>query len=152
MKENLMKNISLSLLVLLCLTILLVGACSSTGGSEDDLTGVVWQWSSMEETLPASQSIVPNPADYTITFNDDGSATIKADCNMVDASYTLDGNSLTITPGASSMAFCGEDSIDVIYLTSLEKVTSYSITEGTLNLIFANDGGQMHFNNGGTAG
>ena len=105
----------------------------------------------MQETAPASQSVVPNPENYTITFNDDDTLSIKADCNQVTGSYTLNGSDLTITLGASTLAFCGEASQDTIYLASLSRVSSYAIESGELQLSFPDDGGKMDFQNGGAA-
>jgi heat shock protein HslJ len=141
------KLIGLTLLVLLALTFAACGAGSST----PSLTGIVWQWTAMQETVPAGQSVVPNPENYTITFNTDGTAAIKADCNNVTANYTTSGSSLTITPGASTLMYCGDTSQDTIYLASLAKVSSYAIVNGDLQLKFANDGGKMDFKNGGKA-
>ena len=105
----------------------------------------------MQETAPAHQSVVPDPQNYTITFNTDGTAAIKADCNNVTANYTMSGSSLTITLGASTLMYCGDASQDTIYLASLGKVNSYAIENGQLQLKFANDGGKMDFKNGGKA-
>lgn len=136
---------------LICVGLLVLAACGTTSSSGSDITGIVWQWAAMQETVPASQSVVPDPENYTITFNDDGTYAIQADCNQGSGNYTLDGSDLTIEPGALTLAFCGEDSLDVIYLSSLEKVSSYAIENGELQLIFPDDGGKMDFNNGGVA-
>jgi heat shock protein HslJ len=141
------KLFSLTLCVVLALTL----AACGTGSSSPTLTGIVWQWSAMQETAPASQSVVPDPQNYTITFNTDGTAAIKADCNNVTANYTMSGSSLTITLGASTLMACGDTSQDTIYLASLSKVSSYAIEKGQLQLKFANDGGKMDFKNGGKA-
>ena len=141
------KLFVLTLFVVVALTL----AACGTGSSTPTLTGVNWQWTAMQETVPASQSVVPNPENYTITFNTDGTAAIKADCNNVTANYTMSGSSLTITPGASTLMYCGDASQDTIYLASLAKVSNYAIVNGDLQLKFANDGGKMDFKNGGKA-
>jgi heat shock protein HslJ len=141
------KLIGFTLFVVLALAL---SACS-TVTSTPSLTGTVWQWTAIQETVPASQSVVPDPQNYTITFNTDGTAEIKADCNGVGATYTTSGSSLTITLGAGTLMYCGDTSLDQIYLTSLAKVNSYAIENGQLQLKFANDGGKMDFKNGGKA-
>ena len=133
-----------------------LAACSSAAKTpaavtSSELVNIVWQWSDMSETQPASQSVVPDPQNYTITFNTDGTVAIKADCNNVSGTYKLDGSSLTITLGASTMAFCGEASQDSIYLASLSKVNAAAMENNRLILLFANDAGRMGFNNGGAA-
>jgi heat shock protein HslJ len=132
-------------IILVALGLALTG-CSTKGSAA--LTANSWEWASMETTVPASQSVVPNPSSYTIAFNTDGSVSIKADCNQVGGTYVASGSDLTITLGPSTMAYCGDASIDAIYLASLSEVTSYSIANGELTLSFPHDGGQMHFNKG----
>jgi len=124
--------------------VLALSGCSTSGSA--DLTANAWQWASMETTVPASQSVVPDPENYTIAFNTDGSVAIKADCNQVGGTYTASGSDLSITLGPSTMAYCGDASADTIYLASLSEVTSYSIANNELTLAFPHDGGQMHFN------
>ena len=114
-------------------------------GKSDSITGITWQWNTMTETMPASQSVVPNPENYTLLLNSDGTFSMKADCNMVSGSYTLDGSALTITTGPSTMAFCGEQSLDQIYLQSIVKVTSYSLEDGDLVLALQDGAGTMTF-------
>jgi heat shock protein HslJ len=140
----------LFVLTLFVVFVLSLVACG-TGSSTPSLTGTVWQWTAMQETVPASQSVVPDPQNYTITFNMDGTAAIKADCNNVTAKYTTSGSNLTLTLGASTLMYCGDASQDTIYLASLAKVNSYAIENSQLQLKFANDGGKMDFKNGGKA-
>jgi heat shock protein HslJ len=140
------KNKFVTMCVMLAV-MLMVAACRRGNSIE----GIVWQWTAMQETVPASQSIVPNPENYTITFNADGSVNIKADCNQVSGTYTMNGSDLAITLGSSTRAFCGEDSQDQIYLTSLGKVSSYAVEADGLQLKFADDAGKMDFANGGEA-
>jgi heat shock protein HslJ len=139
------KLFSLTLFVVLALALAACGTASST----PSLTGTVWQWTAMQETAPAHQSVVPDPQNYTITFNADGTAAIKADCNNVTATYITSGSSLTLTLGASTLMYCGDASQDTLYLASLGKVSSYAIENGQLQLIFPNDGGKMDFKSGG---
>ena len=143
------KQITLVLFVILALVLTACGGGSSSSGT--DITGAVWQWSAMQETAPASQSVVPDPENYTITFNDDGTAAIKADCNDVTGTYKMDGSNLTITLGASTLMACGDASQDSIYLASLSRVSSYAVENGQLQLMFPDNGGKMDFNNGGSA-
>jgi heat shock protein HslJ len=140
-------TIGLTILIILALALSACGAQGDSGG----LTGVSWEWTAMQETVPASQSVVPPDqiGKYAIVFNDDNAVTITADCNTGSGSYTGDGDSLDITLGAMTLAFCGEASLDTIYLASLDKVSSYAIEGGGLQLKFPDDGGKMDFQNGG---
>jgi len=94
-----------------------------------EMLDVEWQLHSVLQSEPASQSVVPQPPSYTIQFAADGTAAIRADCNNVGANYTVSGTNLTITLGPATLAFCGEDSGDNLYMTALGAVTGYAISE-----------------------
>jgi heat shock protein HslJ len=113
---------------------LLVAGCDLLGGSSN-LTGKAWQWSASTTTVPASQSVVPDPENYTIQFMDDGTFSAKADCNQLNGSYTSPGGgALTITPGAMTMAACPPESLSDLYVAGLAATTSYAIANGELTL------------------
>ncbi len=123
-------------------TLLMISACGSLNSSEN-ITEIKWMWAGSTETSPAFQSAVPNPERYTLTLNPDGSVSIQADCNSVSGTYTLTGNLLTIQLGASTLAYCGEDSLDSTFLASLSSIQSYKIENG--QLILMNETTQMQF-------
>ncbi len=88
---------------------------------------------------------VPDPANYTILFNEDGTASIKADCNQVMASYTVDESNISITMGPSTLAACAPESLDQVYLAGLGNVAIYFFEEGDLYMDLKADGGTMRF-------
>ena len=121
---------------------LLLAACSSSSGSA--LTGKTWQWTASTTTVPASQSVVPDPENYTITFNEDGTFSGKADCNQVSGGYSTTGSNLTITPGPTTLMACPEGSLDGLFLEGIGTAASYSISGSDLTITDA-DGGTMQF-------
>ena len=120
-------------------------AASSSG----DLTGILWQWAQLVETAPASESVVPDPENYTLILQPDGTVAIKADCNLAGGSYELDGEALTIGLGPTTLAFCGEQSLDNQYLQLLATVESYAVENGRLVLSLKSDAGRMTFDHSG---
>ena len=76
-------------LTILAASALLLGGCASTAGG--DITGQTWHLTSI--TTVQRQEIVPAEAvaNYTITFNDDGTWDGQADCNQVSGTYTIEG-------------------------------------------------------------
>jgi len=115
----------------------LLAACSSGGGGGSSLTGTTWYLTAGTETVPAWQwAVAPgDQARYTITFNTDGSFSSKADCNQVGGPYKTSGaDGITITPTVSTMAFCGEDSLDTLFVHALGNTTNYKIENGQLTL------------------
>ena len=110
-----------------------------------DITGIPWNWEGLIETAPAAQSVVPDPENYMLILQPDGTLDIKADCNVVGGSYTLEGDSLTIGLGPSTMAYCGEQSLDLQYLELLSNVDGYTIKGDQLVLNLTDDAGNMVF-------
>jgi heat shock protein HslJ len=131
-------------IIALTVSALLLGACQSSSGS--DLTGKTWLWTGSTTSVPASQSVVPDPENYTIMFNTDGTFAAKVDCNQVAGDYTTSGSDLTITPGPSTLAACPDGSLDGLYLEGLGKAASYAISGETLTITLS-DEGTMEFTN-----
>ncbi len=98
--------------------------------TEMSLTGTTWQW--VETTTPTETVTVADPTRYTIMFNEDGTATVKADCNQVTATYTVTDSALTIVPGASTMAMCPEDSQATAFVAGLSSAAIYFFQDGHL--------------------
>jgi heat shock protein HslJ len=113
---------------------LLVAGCDLLGGS-DSLTGKNWQWSASTTTAPASQSVVPDPENYTLEFVVDGTFISKVDCNQLSGTYTSPGDgALTIAPGPMTLAACPPGSLSDLYVAGLAATTSYAIANGQLTL------------------
>jgi heat shock protein HslJ len=88
---------------------------------------------------------------YTLTFSADGTFALEADCNLVSGEYEVEGDNLSLILGPSTLAFCGEDSLDTLYLQLLGIVTSYELADGNLNLYLGEDVGKMVFVDGDAA-
>ena len=134
----------------LVLAALVLTACGGSGGS-NELLNTTWQWTSLTESLPAAQSVVPHPENYTVVFNEDGTFNATVDCNQVSGSYELEGNKLTIMPGPSTMAECGPDSLYDLFSGFFSQVTAYEMDGDTLILIVGDDAARMSFENAGPA-
>jgi heat shock protein HslJ len=119
--------------------------------SADPIQEIVWQWVNVKNQSTGETTTVPKPENYTIIFHADGTFDGKADCNNINGTYSQE-NGFTITLGASTMAFCGEASMDQQYLTLLESVVAGG-PDGAGGLALENAGGEqrMLFQNGGSA-
>lgn len=124
---------------------LTLGLALAACGGSSGLTGKAWQWTASTEKVPASQSVVPDPENYTVEFKSDGTYSMKADCNQLNGSYTTSGSTLTIAPGASTLVACGPDSQADLYLQRIFLTTSYAITDDQL-VLTQSDEGTMTFN------
>jgi heat shock protein HslJ len=135
-----MKNF---LLLILLLASLLLTACG--GATDYELTGTVWKWQSTE--MDSGETFgVSDPAQYTVEFLEDGTASIKADCNQVSTSYTVEGSNLTFGIMATTLAMCPEGSLSDVYIAQLSTVNNFSfLKEGGLLLGIVENTGTMSF-------
>jgi heat shock protein HslJ len=117
---------------------------AAEAGGTSNLTGVVWEWQGSSYSDDSSAT-PDDPSRYTIEFLDDGTASIKADCNQVQAQYTADGTSISITPGASTKVACPEDTLDFEFLLDLEGAATYAVDESSLRIDIKFDSGSMQF-------
>lgn len=122
-----------------------VMAARNTGQSGATIQGTSWEWTAMKESAPASQSVVPNPASYTITFSSDGSMTGQADCNKFSGTYTAANGQAGLQLGPTTMAECGPESLYGIFLSKLPAVDGYSRQGNELTLTFGGGAGEMIF-------
>ena len=149
-----------STLMLACLSIVLVVgvACAPpptpvppTATPSNTITDIVWQWKSVTTKPTGETTTVSDPQNYTITFREDGTLSGKADCNSFTGTYSQESG-FSIKLGASTMAYCGEASLDQQYLELLSAVVAGG-PDGQGNLALENAGGEkrMLFTNGGAA-
>jgi heat shock protein HslJ len=101
-----------------------------------------WQWQS---TQPASGPtiVAAEPPRYTIAFQPDGSVQIRADCNHVLGTYTVNGSALSIQLGPSTLVACPPDSQADAFMASLGQVSSYTVSGNNLELGLGSGGGKM---------
>jgi len=128
-----------------------VPSSASAQISISEIQKINWQWAELIENDPAAQSVVTDPENYTISFFDDGSFQVKADCNSGNGSYTTDGNRIEFGPMALTMAMCLPESQHDIFLQFLGQVDSFGRRDGKLVFSLKNNAGEMHFQNGGVA-
>lgn len=128
-----------------CLSILILSACESGSESDstsgDSITGVVWQWQTLINQATNERSTIPDPEKYNIEFNEDGTFNGTADCNQIGGTYSTE-NGFSITLGPSTLAFCGEASLDHQYLDFLSNVVAGG-PDGAGGLALETAGGEL---------
>jgi CubicO group peptidase (beta-lactamase class C family) len=112
-------------------------------GTEASIKNVAWKWDSFSS--PVDQYDVAQSDKYRLIFMDEGSLFVFADCNTVQGNYTLNGQSIKIEPGASTLAACPGDSRSEQFLTLLQSAATYSTQNGELTIDLSADGGTMKF-------
>ena len=132
-------------LLLACLGIVLIvtAACvpppapaPATATPSNAITDIVWQWTSVTNQTTRVTTTVPDPQDYTITFRADGTLNGKADCNTFSGTYSQQ-NGFSIKLGPTTMAACGDASLDQQYLQLLGAVAAGG-PDGAGNLALEN--------------
>ena len=128
--------------------------CSSSDDAETtgtEITDIVWQWERVIDRPSGETTTVPNPENYTLIFKDDDTFSGQADCNQIGGTYSQEGG-FTLTIGPSTMAFCGEESLDQQYIDLLNGVVAGGPDgAGGFALEWAGAEKRMEFSNGGAA-
>ena len=124
---------------------------STTPAPTTSIQDVVWEWVSVTDQPTRTTTDVPNPMDFTITFRADGTLSGQADCNTFTGTYSQE-EGFIIELDASTMAACGDASLDQDYLQLLGSVVAGG-PDGAGGLALENAGGEkrMLFQNGGPA-
>ncbi len=130
------------LVALLVAAVLAVAACGggstpspSPSGPGLPLEGTTWQ---LIEYVGAAGGVVSVPAGVTVTATfANGTLSGNGGCNNYNASYTVDGNKLSIGQVTSTMMACtgAAGPVEPPYLAILPKVATFSITGDTLELL-----------------
>jgi len=148
MNEENMKITSISVFLAV---LLLASACTPAAApaQTNPIQGIVWQWTSLTDSSKGQTTPVPQPENYTITFNTNGTVEGKADCNNFSGTYSQE-NGFSIKITTSTMAYCGDASLDQQYLKLLSEVAAGG-PDGAGGLALETAGGaqRMLFKNGG---
>lgn len=110
----------------------------------DALGGTTWQLRRIRSADDAVDE-PRNPAEYTLRFDSDGRAAVRADCNRGGGSWTTDGASLSFGPLAMTRAMCPRGSLHDRFVAQLALVRSYRLQDGRLHLVTAADGAIIEF-------
>ena len=110
------------------------------------ITGTVWQW--VQTQYNDDRKAVPaDPKNYTVQFQEDGTLSVKADCNQKGGTYTYspEEKRLSIEITHSTMAACPEGSLEDEFVQGLSAAAIYFIKDGDLYIDLKYDSGTMWF-------
>ncbi len=82
---------------------------------------------------------------FTLQFVSDEQVTLQADCNRGSGSYTLNGSQMEFGVIASTRALCPPGSLHDRFLSDLQYVRSFVLTESGLHLATMADGAILTF-------
>jgi len=110
-----------------------------------ELAGTAWRLLNIAE-MDDSNGVPDDPANYTLAFAADGSASVRADCNRGTGSWTSESpGQLQFGPIAATRALCPPESLSEKYLAQFEWVRSYVLRDGHLFLATMADGSIIEF-------
>lgn len=115
---------------------------NKNSANQPSLTSNTWQWVSLDSS---GKKVTAQRPTYTMEFLNDGSVSLKVDCNNASGTYQTEETTLTIEIGPMTLAYCGEDSQDTLFLNSLSQVTNYSFQKQNLILGLVSSFGIMTF-------
>jgi len=121
-----------------------------TQAASPTLTTNPWQWVGF--TSPVEQFKLDQPENYLVTFQEDGTVAIKADCNNASGTYTADGSSLATKVGPTTMAACPAGSRGEQFVKLLSGAAKYFFADGKLFIDLFADGGTLRLDPAGGAG
>jgi len=125
--------------------ILLMGFSLARGTIASDLEGSVWRLLNIT-SMDDSVAIPDDSNNYTLGFDIEDRATIKADCNHGTASWSSESaGQLVFGPIAATRALCPPESLYQLYLAQFPWVRSYTMSEGHLFLATMADGSIIEF-------
>ncbi|MBY0539150.1 META domain-containing protein [Patescibacteria group bacterium] len=108
------------------------------------LTMKPWEWISSQYEN-GKQTLPNTPSAFVLTFNTDGTFSLKTDCNQMGGSYSVEGEKLTFSKIFSTKMYC-EGSQETEFSQMLQNVAGYSFTsKGELILALKFDSGTSVF-------
>ncbi|MGD8903934.1 MAG: transporter substrate-binding domain-containing protein, partial [Anaerolineae bacterium] len=116
-----------------------------TGGDGDELLGTQWQVRSYYDPVATGGMASPLAGTQLTAEFAEGRVNGSAGCNTYNADYTVDGDSLSIGPAATTRMFCeqpqGAMDQEAAYLAALQSASSFEL--GTEQLQILDADGQM---------
>ena len=112
--------------------------------SMQKISGTVWQW---KQTLynDDRKTVPADPKNYTVQFQEDGTLSVKADCNQKGGAYSVEDKRLSIEIAQSTMAACPENSLEDKFVRGLTAAAIYFIKDNDLYIDLIYDTGTMRF-------
>jgi heat shock protein HslJ len=121
--------------------LVLAVACESTGPTSPTAEPAVATprgfWALSVFDLDGGQDLaVLDPLQYTLDLGDDGRVSLRADCNLCNGSYRIDGSRFEVGLLACTLAACPPESLDRAYLAAIDSAVSFALDENGLAIAY----------------
>jgi heat shock protein HslJ len=106
--------------------------------------GIVWRLVQIQYTN--NTAVVPDdPAKYALILSQDGTVTVRADCNRGMGTYLMAGPWLLMRKHSYTRMICQENSLYELYTKALESAESCALRDGNLYFTLQGNSGIMKF-------
>ena len=107
--------------------------CGDSPTSPSELTGRMWRLVSIDAATGPS-TVVTDPSRYWLEFLSDTRLSARADCNTCSGNYSLSGTTVSIGALACTRAFCGETSLDTVFMQGLTEAKTLTLDDQLLEI------------------
>ena len=94
----------------------------------------LWQWTSLQESSPPSQSVIADPENYDLLLKSDFTFEAKADCKGVGGTYTITATEINLELGPVATVLCEEGSLSDQYIQLLGGADAWALINDQLFL------------------
>ncbi|MBX3056863.1 MAG: META domain-containing protein [Anaerolineae bacterium] len=103
------------------------------------LINITWHWVRRDPNgNDIAEIVVPNPENYTLLFNEDGTFNAQVDCNQMNGRYATEAaGRIFMEAGAMTMAMCPEGSFSNDMLQMFGPAQDYRFEENGNTLVFS---------------
>ncbi|MES2765279.1 MAG: META domain-containing protein [Bacteroidota bacterium] len=105
----------------------------STGNTSHRLTGTSWELQGITMNGAAMQKPVNEL--FTLKFTANNHIEGTAACNGYGGDFKADAKNISFSNIISTMAYCGEQSLDQVYMRAMNSVKTYTHTDNSLTLV-----------------
>jgi len=117
-------------LVLLILTVGAVG-CDESPTGPTELVDITWKLETLAHVGSAIVT-VPNPDQFTVRFETNGTLSVRADCNTCTGRYVLDGSTVSIGNLACTLVACPTPGLDTLFTSGLQNAKTVTVNNDNL--------------------
>jgi heat shock protein HslJ len=123
-------------LVLVWAAPLLLASCGEDALGPTDVQGE-WRLISLQRA-DLSTTVVPDPSRFTVRFEESGRVSLRADCNVCNGTYAVDGQDTVVSDAlACTRAFCASAPLDGEFVAILQGRSTAQESGGRLVLASA---------------
>ena len=117
-------------LVLLILTVGAVG-CDESPTGPTELVDITWKLETLAH-VGSALITVPNPDQFTVRFETNGTLSVRADCNTCTGRYVLDGSTVSIGNLACTLIACPTPGVDTLFTSGLQNAKTVTVSNNNL--------------------